>query len=538
MPYSKGDSGKSATSSLSGELRSGEVRGQKIDYSKPIDVKTKSITYSASTPDLLLDLNASSSSTVSKSAPVQAVKVRNDGYVSALASFVYNSYTAEGTIDTDASGLRYVKYLLNPDEEIILPTTRAIIGDAVGEFDGTAIDSAAPNSNEYTDSGANIDDGSGDDIVGSATDTKLDIETWTSEVDNGAYLFRIGDLVRVNNEIMEVTAISNGNDTDGGVSDATNLANTYLTVIRGQYGSTAASDHASGNDIRLPFFNAYHDYDKYSVAQTDSQGRWKAHNFFGYGRALTVQSGLLAGSIAIQFYEAGYAKAGLSDITSNTESGLTASTAYEFDITVDGGTTFSNLSFTVDSSNTKFGGSDGIIAKIQDALDTQYYTAGNLFEKKVIVSLEDGDIVFRSGSYLSTSKIVIGAGSTGTAEFLGTGRIPSAFTSVDARLETEKVYDPITDGATYKQIFIRDDGYGNLIWKNERKVGKINYESGLHSFTVAERPNAEFVVSVLHTSPFSGKLDPTTAGRVNSLRQILGNTPQQKCEAVLTVETF
>ena len=108
MPYSKGDSGKSATSSLSGELRSGEVRGQKIDYSKPIDVKTKSITYSASTPDLLLDLNASSSSTVSKSAPVQAVKVRNDGYVSALASFVYNSYTAEGTIDTDASGLRYV----------------------------------------------------------------------------------------------------------------------------------------------------------------------------------------------------------------------------------------------------------------------------------------------------------------------------------------------------------------------------------------------------------------------------------------------
>ena len=70
------------------------------------------------------------------------------------------------------------------------------------------------------------------------------------------------------------------------------------------------------------------------------------------------------------------------------------------------------------------------------------------------------------------------------------------------------------------------------------KVGEINYESGLHSFTVSERPNAEFVVSVLHTSPFSGKLDPTTTGRLNSLRQVLGNTPQQKCEAVLTVETF
>ena len=133
---------------------------------------------------------------------------------------------------------------------------------------------------------------------------------------------------------------------------------------------------------------------------------------------------------------------------------------------------------------------------------------------------------------------MIGAGSTGAAEFLGTGRIPAAFTSIDARLETDKVYDPITDGSTYKQIFIRDDGYGNLIWKNQRKVGTINYESGSHSFTVSERPNAEFVVSVLHTSPFSGKLDPTTSGRLNSLRQILGNTPQQKCEAKLTVTTY
>ena len=217
---------------------------------------------------------------------------------------------------------------------------------------------------------------------------------------------------------------------------------------------------------------------------------------------------------------------------------MTASTAYEFDIGVDGGTTFDNLSFTTDSSNLKFGGSTGIIAKIQSALNTQYYTAGNLFEKKVTVGLEGGDIVFRSGSYLSTSAIAIGAGSSGVAEFLGTGRIPAAFTSIDARLETDKVYDPITDSSTYKQIFIRDDGYGNLIYKNERTVGNVNYESGAINWSISERPNAEFVVSVLHTSPFSGKLDGTTTGRLNSLRQVLGNTPQQKCEAILTVTTY
>ena len=511
--------GNGATTSYAGTGTS-VYRGRgKAKLTKPIDTKTKSITYSADTPDLLLDLNATASATVSKTSQIQAVKVKNDGYVPALAEFVYNSYTAEGTIDTDASGLRYVKYLLNPNEEIILPTTRAIVGDAVGEWDGTAVDSAAPNSNEYTDSGADIDTATSGDVASDATVTTIYLE------DGHSNYLRAGDLIRLENEILEVLTVGDGSD----------LANSTITVKRGLYGSTGAT-HADDVAVRFPFFNAYHDFDTYTVAQTDSQGKWKAHNFFGYGRAASGQAGLTAGSIAIQFYEAGYAKAGLSDITSNTESGLTASTAYEFDITVDGGTTFDNLSFTVDS--TKFGGSTGILQKIQDALDTQYYTSGNLFEKKVTVGLENGDIVFRSGSYLSTSKIVIGAGSTGAAEFLGTGRIPAAFTSIDARLETDKVYNPITDGATYKQIFIRDDGYGNLIWKNERKVGNINYETGLHSFTVPERPNAEFVVSVLHTSPFSGKLDGTTTGRLNSLRQILGNTPQQKCEAILTVETF
>ena len=319
--------------------------------------------------------------------------------------------------------------------------------------------------------------------------------------------------------------------------EVTSIATNELYVIRAIDGSTAAS-HNDDAPIRLPFYNAYHDFDKYSVAQTDALGRYKATNLAGYGRVASDEGGISAGSIAIQFYEAGYAKLGLTDVSSNTESGLTASTAYEFDITVAGGTTYDNLSFTVDSSNTKFGGSNGIIAKIQDALDTQYYTAGNLFEKKVIVSIEGGDIIFRSGSNLSTSAVVLGAGSSGTAEFLGSGRIPASPTSVAARLAQEVFYDKVTNEATYKNIFIRDDGRGNLIYKNTQNVGTINYESGAIDFSVGDKPNAEFVVSLLHTSAMSGALSTAGSGRANSLRQVLGNTPQQKCEAILTVETF
>ena len=509
------------------------IRGSgKAKLTKPIDKKTKSVTYSTDTPDLLLDLNSAGTANVSKTSPIQAVKVKNEGDVSAIAIFAFSKYEDETTLH----GVEYVQYLLNPNDEILLPTTRAIIHDTYAEWDGTAVTATAPNSNEYVDSTANMDNATASGTVGSNSSTTLYLEPYSDEDDCTANLFQVGDLIRATNEIMEVTAI--GNKTD--------LANNYITVRRGVHGSTAASDHSDGDAILLPFFNAYHDFDKYSVAQSDSLGRFKANNFFGYGRSASGQAGLTGGSIAIQFYEAGYAKAGLSDITSNTESGLTASTAYEFDITVDGGTTFDNLSFTVDSSNTKFGGSTGIIAKIQDALDTQYYTSGNLFEKKVTVSIEGGDVVFRSGSSTSASAISLGTGSSGTAEFLGSGRIPNGVLNggkeinvpVDAKLQTETIFNPVTNSESYKNIFIRDDGRGNLIWKNNRIVGTVNYETGEIDFTLSEKPNAEFVVSVLHTSPFSGKLNSSDADRANSLKQVFGNTPQQKCEAVLTVTTY
>ena len=266
-------------------------------------------------------------------------------------------------------------------------------------------------------------------------------------------------------------------------------------------------------------------------------------NFFGLGRAASGQAGITAGSVAIQFYTQGQQGWGMSGISVNSESGLAASTEYGFDITVDGSGNLTSdyMKFTTDASNTKFGGTDGIISKMQSALDTYYYTTGsNILNERVSVGISGGDVVFKSGSHLSTSAILLAAPSAGETTPFGVGRIPAIGnirSAIAARLETETIPDPITNGNTYKQIFIRDDGYGNLIWANRDKVGTINYETGAINFTVS-KPNAEFVVSVLHTSPFSGKLDGTTTGRLNSLRQILGNTPQQKCEAILTVETF
>ena len=154
---------------------------------------------------------------------------------------------------------------------------------------------------------------------------KTDTEFNVSDSD----YFRVGDCIQlgINEaterriEIMEVTAIGTNN----------------LTVRRALYGSSAADKDSqthstagavNGANIYFPIFNKYHDYDKYSVVQTDNLGRYKSTNFFGYGRTATALSGITPGSVAIQFYTKGYQGLGLSDVTSNTPTGLTASTTY------------------------------------------------------------------------------------------------------------------------------------------------------------------------------------------------------------------
>tara|TARA_R100001082_G_scaffold111152_2_gene93707 strand:- start:1257 stop:2828 length:1572 start_codon:yes stop_codon:yes gene_type:complete len=493
---------------------------------------TKAISYSDTTNDLLLDISKDASASSQKSGDISMVKVSNTGSTPAVAIFGFQLWTNEDTIGSE----NFMHFLLSPGETISMPATRALItaGATPSDINGDKITSVAPNSNEYVDSTANVDSATADGIVNDASDTTVYLEPYTDAANCTANLFRVGDLIRVDNEIMEVT----------GIGAKAALATNTLTVKRGMYGSTAATGAADGEPVSLPFFNAYHDFDKYTVAQTDSLGRFKAMNFFGYGRATTTLCGITPGSVAIQFYTKGYQGLGLSDVTSNTPTGLTASTTYYLTIAADGGSAL-EINFTTDATNGNFGGENGLVQKIQNALDTAYYTAGNLFEKKVNVLIKGGDVIFESQSKLSTSAIALTAGTSGSGasvRFLAqaNGRIPALAniaSAVDARLEVDTVYDPVTYSSSYKNIFITDDGYGNLKYGG-RNVGTINYETGAVDWQISSCPNAEFVVSALYNAPFSGKQDSTDAAKVNSLMEVLGNTPQQKGGATLKVETF
>ena len=392
-------------------------------------------------------------------------------------------------------------------------------------MDGTVVNNAVPDANEYTDSTAKTTEGFADD-----DDTTITFDDAAAGVAH--LMFRENDLIRLDDEVCRIKSIV---DTagDGAYTPA------HFVVERAVHG-TAKADHTNNTAIRLPFFNAYHDFDKYSVSQTDLNGKFKCSTLpDGLGRATSGVQGIVPGSVAIKFYtEGGYQSLGLHGLTSATHSGLSASTNYALDIQVDAATNFDNLTFTTDSSNLRFGGTNGIIEKIQDALVTQYYTSGNLFEKSVKIGIVDGDLRFSSGSNLSTSAIALTAEDGSDASFFGTGRIP-AVGSINAAVASRLPDDVIYNNITYltspnTNVFMYDDGLGNLFGKG---TGTINYETGAIDFRNAPI-NAEFVYSVLHTSAFSGKLNEGTADRINSLVDIRANTTSQKWNGSVKVRTW
>tara|TARA_R110000824_G_scaffold55828_1_gene153502 strand:- start:561 stop:2093 length:1533 start_codon:yes stop_codon:yes gene_type:complete len=447
----------------------------------------------------------------------KALLIRNTGLVG-VEIVLRGEEWADASPDTNG-GTSNQSMLIASGDFIYLPNLRQLNYETAttSAANGQTLDNQVPHSNMYVDSGADADTATDGAIASGTTTTTLYLE------DGHSKFFKAGDLIRLENEICEVTAVGTGAD----------LANSTCTIVRGLYGSTAAT-HADDVAVRLPFFNAYADFDKYSTAQTDNSGRYKAMNLAGYGRkGDDVASGFVAGSFSGKFYSAGYQELGMSGITSSTESGLAASTAYAIDIACDGGSDHT-LAFTTGTS-TKFGGSSGILRKIQDALDVQYYTtSSNLLDKKVTVGIVGGDIRFTSGQRLSTSAISITAPASGTTIF-GVGRFVMAVGAIEAAVTALLPDDVIYDNKTNQSnpnvgAFFYDDGHGNI---SGTCSGTINYETGAINL-IGCPPNAHFVISATYGSAHSGgELYSTTAG--NTISLIRGRSVNSKVNSSVEI---
>ena len=534
MPYKGGTNGGGSGGGYS-PLGNGMYSnpGGSSGGSSNILERKKKIAYSATVNKLLLDVEADQTEGYVKTGGVGNIEIVNTGKIPAYAILAYRLWSAAATMSATTY---HINYMLKPGERIYFPDSPAVIADeTIEQLAGTALANQTPSVTSnfaYEDSGTTL----GEDVDDDETDF---------DVADGDY-FRVGDLIQlgINTttatriEILRVTAISTNN----------------LTVERGLYGTSIAdkdnqthgtSGAVSGAKVYLPFFNTYgNEYNRYTVVQTNASGQYHAMNFFGKGRAATHLMGITPGSVALKFFNPGFQNlTNDGNLTGNSLSGLVADRTYYLSVSIDGATT-DKITFTVNSTNTRFGGSQGVLSLLQKAIDDLYWNeAKNGYEKKAYVNIINGDVRITSGQRLSTSAISVTTNTDGTAgahsgtgnEMFDTtnimGRFPATIpTAVAAKLPDDTVYDRVTyQSSPNTSAFCTDDGYGNL-----SMGGTINYETGEINLTGGPA-NAEFVYSCLHTSAFSGKSNATDTAKMNSLKAIYGNIPNQKANGELTI---
>ena len=458
----------------------------------------------------------------------QFICIYNSSNQPAEIQHIVQGITA-GASDTTGATDGNIQMLLRPLEYYIIPHAMLVnYSSTKSAMNGTtvAVDNATPDSNMFGGVTAFVD-GSG--LASDASATSFDIDDNAGSPSGTAGLFKVGDLIRIEDEIMEITAITDS----GGTEDT-------LTVKRGLFGSTAAT-HADNTQIRLPFFNNFDDFNTYSTASTDVSGNYKSTNFFAKYRTVASNTldGLCRGTVAIKFFEAGFQEFGLSGITSATKTGLTASTQYFVKIGIDGATA-DEISITTDSSVDTFGGANGFVAKLQTAIDALFSDASkNNFQKGATVSIVNGDIRVTSKQHLSTSAIALTAGTSGsdtTTEIFAQaiGRLPAAPEgAVAAKLPDDNI---VKDGISVpnSEAYLMDDGFGNLIGGSlTQGSGTIDYDTG--ALTLTGCPSrADFVFSA------NGNSGLACGGntQLNTLTSIRARSTSNKRKAKIQIIAF
>tara|TARA_R100001530_G_scaffold122550_1_gene90212 strand:+ start:392 stop:1942 length:1551 start_codon:yes stop_codon:yes gene_type:complete len=476
--------------------------------------------------DAFITLASLSKSNASLLKGSKLIVIKNNSPVGVELQLHINEFNDSTNVDQYTEDLR-ITQLLGANEYMVLPN-QYMIGYATDESASMA--KTIDNKGGYdvattleVDSTADIDTATDGAIDSGTTTTTLYLEPYTNAANCTANLFRVGDLIRLQNEICEVTAIG----------DKTDLANNYLTIRRGLFGSTAAT-HADDVSVDFPFFNTQSDYDTFTYSQTNASGKFTSQNLFSYGRSLTYPTGIVKGSFAMKFYSQGYQELGLSGVTSASNSGLTASTAYQFQVAVDGGSAY-DVDVTTDASDLSVG---KVLSLIQAQFDTAYYaSSGNLKDKRLTVGIVNGDIRFTSGQRTRASAVALSDSGGGDTDIWGVGIIPAVAnveTAVPALLPDDTVFSKDTYiSSSNVGSFSYDDGKGNIT--GGEASGTINYETGALALTGPA--NAEFVVSFNYDSAHSGGIN-ASANQENGIVSISGRSVNSKIDAEIEILGF
>ena len=389
-------------------------------------------------------------------------------------------------------------------------------------FDFTNVATLKPKTGEYT---TNTGGGAGDytadavkantqvQIKGTtnSTATSLTLES-TADVLNQEPMFKVNDLLWIDDdststedELIQVTSV-NTDDT--------------IDVIRHLNNTNAGGSFADNAKLKWYLGNPSLPKSETAVI-TDSTGNYYCSSFFGLGRSIAQPNGIVPGSVAIKFVEPGFIPLLIeSNCHQSLDSGLTKGTTYEFSCNPNGAGA-QDIAFTVSSTNSKLGNassSDGVIAKIQDALDATF--SG---QNRVICHLHQGDIRFTSVQKKTSSSIVLAAPADGTSMwgvgiFPAIGNVPTYSSALFANDNNENA-------------ILFDDGNGNLS-RAFGGVGVINYETG--AISISNCPSfSSMQISVAFSTSGAGV---AKGDRHNFIRGVWARSLSKYRDASVTAE--
>jgi hypothetical protein len=179
----------------------------------------------------------------------------------------------------------------------------------------------------------------------------------------------------------------------------------------------------------------------------------------------------------------------MSGQTLATSTGLATSTSFDFKLTQDADS-IQTITIVTDSSNVSWGGTTGVLQKINDAFLTLYRAGTFTFLPRIAII--NGDIRVTSGSRLATSSITLADGTSNNLIGGSAGRIPNIDNGITRTTKFPEDYE------TEKIIF--DDGKGRLT--GGQGGGSIDYTSGaviLNTFA-----DAQFQISCSFNQALSG----------------------------------
>lgn len=500
--------------SLTASLHLSDGNPKSFHSSKKVS-KISDNNYEVDNNDTFITLSEFATDTITdnKLPAPKAFCIYNTGPVPLEIQFAIRTWANASEND---GAVTYVSMIINPGDFYYSPTGRMLNYDNnTSAANASSLDNVLPSDAStstvsltgtgfagpfYQDTGVNVN--------ASEPDTETDI------VFQSTGKFRAGDILML--------------DSGGGtvVDDCIRILSvdsaTNCTVERGVLGATAQA-LTSSTDVYFYFHNEGYDVgqedDSSAHIRTDASGNFACGNFFGYGRSAdATPQGIVPGSVAIKFYPPAYRMLGLSGITTASPTGLTGGTTYEFRITTSLGTT-SDIEVTVDSTNTNWGGINGLLQKMNAAFSSS--TATDMYRASII----QGDIKIEDRRGIKDNYVTIAAPSGGTT-ILGAGNFPAAADhseKVVAQLPPDTMIDRET-GATIpnNQAFMYDNGKGELSGVG---TGTINYDTGAISFNGPYR--SEFVINAEYGSAHGGKMN-TATNYINIVESVAARTTNKK----------